>query len=469
MINKFEDYEKLNEASLMGNPGLPGEPGEGGEKGSYLSGLDARLQQKLADLQRTHGRDMMSLMQFVGEARQIQRGHEADLEKLAEETIMDEYSEILEAIKLNVKFDTGGKIPKMMEDVPAKPCCEPQLKELEDSDIISEIHRRKISKNILQGEAVNTKKILNSDVSRTGLVRILGRERGERYRDLLNKITDIAHHFYWVIPHDVQLAMWERDKSGMSGSVKIEWTTPEDEEEAESQAQGIADQLIESPELPEDDIAELFDEIDATINALGTDYAMLIHETVKGIYQLIMSVAIPQDEETAQAVIDNTDTLDDEIEDLKYGPEIAADLRDYIEEFPESGRISNLRARVYGKMMQMEANEMLELILQILEVNPAAKKKVQEIINEIDEELKAYQSGEYNNVEDEEPATAASTHYPDDADYKNMSKKDLQKLIDQALDAGDIEKFKSLSSHMTESMKIKAFAKYPALDECRLR
>ena len=30
MINKFEDYEKLNEASLMGNPGLPGEPGEGG-------------------------------------------------------------------------------------------------------------------------------------------------------------------------------------------------------------------------------------------------------------------------------------------------------------------------------------------------------------------------------------------------------------------------------------------------------
>jgi len=467
MINKFEDYEKLNEASLMGNPGLPGEPGEGGEKGSYLSGLDARLQQKLVDLQRTHGRDMMSLMQFVGEARQIQRGHEADLEKLAEETIMDEYSEILEAIRLNIKFDTGGKIPKMMEDVP--PCCEPQLKELEDSDIISEIHRRKISKNILQGEAVNTKKILNSDVSRTGLVRILGRERGERYRELLNKITDIAHHFYWVIPHDVQLAMWERDKSGMSGSVKIEWTTPEDEEEAESHAQGIADQLIESPELPEDDIAELFDEIDATINALGTDYAMLIHETVKGIYQLIMSVAIPQDEENAQAIIDNTDTLDDEIEDLKYGPEIAADLRDYIEEFPEAGRISNLRARVYGKMMQMEANEMLELILQILEVNPAAKKKVQEIINEIDEELKAYQSGEYDNAEDEEPAIAASAHYQDDADYKNMSKKDLQKLIDQALDAGDIEKFKSLSSHMTESMKVKAFAKYPALHECRLR
>jgi uncharacterized protein YpiB (UPF0302 family) len=263
--------------------------------------------------------------------------------------------------------------------------------------------------------------------------------------------------------------MWERDKSGMSGSVKVEWTTPEEEKEAESQAQGIADQLIESPELPENDIAELFDEIDATINALGTDYAMLIHETVKGIYQLIMSVAIPNDDETAQAIIDNTDTLEDEIEDLKYGPEIAADLRDYIEEFPEAGRISNLRARVYGKMMQMEANEMLELILQILEVNPAAKKKVQEIINEIDEELKAYQSGEYNNVDDEEPATAASAHYSDDADYKSMSKKDLQKLIDQALDAGDMEKFKSLSSYMTESMKIKAFAKYPKLNECRLR
>ena len=468
MINKFEDYEKLNEASLMGNPGLPGEPNEGGGKGSYLSGLDARLQQKLEDLQRTHGRDIMSLMQFVMESRKIQRGHEADLEKLAEDTIMDEYSEILEAIKLDIKFDTGGKIPKMMEDVPAKSCCEEQLKELEDSNIISEIHRRKIAKNILQGESVNTKKILNSEISRTGLIRILGRANGERYRDLLNKITDIAHHYFWVIPHDVQLAMWERDKSRMTGSCKVEWTTPENEEEAEEQAQGIADQLIEDPELPVDDITELFDDIDATIHALGTDYAMLIHETVKGIYQLIMSVAIPQDEETAQAVIDNTDTLEDEIEDLKYGPEIAADIRDYIGEFPEAGRISNLRARVYGKMMLMEANEMLELILQILEVNPAAKKKVQEIIDEIDEELKAYQSGEYANTEDE-PDSSTSAHYSNDTDYKNMSKKDLQALVDQALDSGDMEKFKELSSHLTESMKIKAFSKYPALNECRLR
>jgi aryl carrier-like protein len=470
MINKFEDYERLNEASLMGNPGLPGEPSPDGRKGSYLASVDDRLDQKLTDLQRTYGIDMIRLMDFVNEARQIQRGHESDLEKLAKETIMDEYSEILEAINLIIKFDTGGKIPKMMSDVPSKPCCDDQLKELEDSNIISEIHRRKIAKNILQGEAVNTKKILNSDVSRAGLVKILGRENGEKYRVLLNKITDIAQHFYWVIPHDIHLTMWERDKSGMSGSCKVEWTTPADQKDAEEQAQEITDQLIQSPELPEDDIIELFDEIDATIHALGTDYAMLIHETVKGIYQLIMSVAIPDDEEVAQAVIDNTDTLEDEIEDLKYGPEIAADLRDYIGEFPEADKISNLRARVYGKMMQMEANEMLELILQILEVNPAAKPKIQGIIDEISQELKDYQNGEYNDDESEEnsAAASASAHYPDEADYKNMSQKDLQKLVDQALDSGDMEKFKELSSHLTESMKVKAFAKYPALDECRL-
>ena len=324
----------------------------------------------------------------------------------------------------------------------------------------------------MQGEAVNTKKILNSEVSRDGLRRVLGRQEADSYIDLLNKITDIAHHIYWVIPFDVQLAMWEQDKSGMSGSCKVEWTTPEDEEENEKRAQDILDELTNDPELDMEDVAELFDDIDAVIHALGKDYAMLIHETIKGIYQLIISNAIPQDEEVAQKVIENTDTLRDEIEDLKYGPEIAADLRDYIEAFPESDKISNLRARVYGKMMLMPANEMLELILKILENNPAAKKEVQSIINQIKEELDNYNSGDYNDDDKELPANPGSPltsgHYDDETDYANMSKADLQKLVDQALDAGDIERFKELSKHLSEGMKFKAYTKYPKLDECRL-
>jgi hypothetical protein len=470
MINKFDEFEKMNEASLMGNPGLPGEPNENGGKGDYLAGLDARLQQKLRDLQRRYGMDMMKLMTFAREAHQIQRGHELELEKVAEEAIVAEYEEILHGIRLDIKFDMGKEIPKMMNDVPGS--CDEQLKEIEDLNIISEIHRRKISKNIMQGEGVNTKKILNSEISRDGLRRVLGRQEADTYIDLLNKITDIAQHFFWVIPFDIQLAMWEEDKSRMTGSCKVEWTTPEDEKENEKKAQDILDDLTNNPELDTEDVAELFDDIDAVIHALGKDYAMLIHETIKGIYQLIISNAIPQDEEAAQKVIENTDTLRDEIEDLKYGPEIAADLRDYIEAFPESDRISNLRARVYGKMMLMPANEMLELILKILENNPAAKKEVQAIINEIKEELDNYNSGDYNDGDEDLPTNSGSPltsgHYDDETDYANMSKVDLQKLVDQALDAGDIERFKELSKHLSEGMKFKAYTKYPKLDECRL-
>jgi hypothetical protein len=472
MINKFDEFEKMNESSLMGNPGLPGEPNEDGGKGDYLAGLDARIQQKLRDLQRRYGMDVMKLIEFSSKAHQIQRGHELELEKIAEEAIVAEYEEILHGIRLDIKFDMGREIPKMMKDVPG--CCEEQLKEIEDLNIISEIHRRKISKNIMQGEAVNTKKILNSEVSRDGLRRVLGRQEADTYIDLLNKMTDIAHHFFWIIPFDVQLAMWENDKSGMEGSCKVEWTTPEDEEENEKRAQDILDELTNDPELDMEDVAELFDDIDAVIHALGKDYAMLIHETIKGIYQLIISNAIPHDEEIAQKVIENTDTLRDEIEDLKYGPEIAADLRDYIEAFPESDKISNLRARVYGKMMLMPANEMLELILKILENNPAAKGEVQKIINEIKEELDNYNSGNYEDMEDARDlptnpsSPLTSGHYDDETDYANMSKADLQKLVDQALDAGDIKKFKELSKHLSEGMKFKAYKKYPKLDECRL-
>jgi hypothetical protein len=452
MIKSFQ--QKIDEASLKGNPGIPG---EGGKQGNYLSDVEGKAAEKNAELQRRHGRDIPMFMSLVSKARDIQRGKEKELEKLAETAIRSMYGSILDEVELKIRFPKNDEIKKSMENVPVEPPEMPQLKELKDAGIISEIHKRKIANNITQGEAKNTKLMLNLPEVIDGLEEILGREKGREYAELLNKITEIAGFFDWAIPMDVQKEMWERDKSGFAGSVKVEWETPEDAKENEEKAQDILDQLMRSDELPKEETEDLFDQTKPTIYALGTDFAMLLHETVKGIYELIAANAIPDDEETAEIIISNTDSLADEIEDLRYGPEIAADLRDFINGFSEVDKIENLREHVFGKLMLLPAPQFLELMFNILSEDPKAKPAMQEIIDEVAEEISNYELGSAG-IDTEKPDLGINAPQgTEDEDYASMSKRDIMKLIDQALDSGDFDKVRELSKYINESKQRELF------------
>lgn len=449
----------VDEASLKDNPGIPG---EGGKEGDYLSKVEGRAKEKLDSLQRRHGADIPRFMSFVSRAKQIQAGKEKDLEKLAEDAIRAYYGSILEEVTLNIKFPKEDQIKKSMEKVQAEPPEMPQLKELKDANIISEIQKRKIANNITQGEAKNTKLILNLPEVRDGLTRILGQEQGTEYKDLLNKITEIAGFFDWQIPMEVQLEMWTADKSGFSGSVTVEWNTDE-EENSEELAQRILSELENGTEVPEE-AEELFAQTGPTINALGTDFAMLLHESVKGIYELIAAVGIPDDEETAETVIMNTDSLADEIEDLRYGPEIAADLRDFISSFPEYDTITNLREHVFGKMMTMDSKDFLDLMYMILNEDDKAKPVVQEFIDEIAEEIGKYELGQagIDNDDDYEPSEETPSRAPsepEEIDYSELSKREIEKLIDKALDAKDFDTVRDLAKYLKESKQQDIFEK----------
>lgn len=448
MIKSFE--QKIEEASLKGNPAIPG---EGGKEGQYLSDVEAKAEEKNRELQRRHGREIPQFMSLVSKAREMQRGHEKELEALAETAIRSMYGSILDEVELKIKFPKSDEIKKSMENVPAEPQEMPQLKELKDAGIISEIHKRKIANNITQGEAKNTKLMLNLPEVTDGLEAILGRDNGREYVTILNKITEIAGFFDWAIPMEVQKEMWERDKSGFAGSVKVEWETPEDSKENEEKAQDILDQLMKSDELPEE-TEDLFDQTKPTIYALGTDFAMLLHETVKGIYELIAANAIPDDEETAEIIISNTDSLADEIEDLRFGPEIAADLRDFINEFKEVDKVENLREHVFGKLMLLPAPEFLDLMFKILSQDPAAKPAMQKIIDEVAEEINNYELGAAG-VDVEKPDLGIQE--PEDEDYANMAKRDIMALIDQALDAEDYDRVRELSKYLNESKQRELF------------
>jgi hypothetical protein len=184
--------------------------------------------------------------------------------------------------------------------------------------------------------------------------------------------------------------------------------------------------------------------MEPTITALGTDFAMLLHETIKGIYKLIGSAAIPEDEEEAEKVIANTGTLSDELEDLRYGPYLAADLRDFVNRFTDNINVENIREHVFGKLMQMESTQFLQLMKEIFSEDAGATAKMKDIILEIQQELKDWERGQF----DEEVPDFGVDTSATETDPSQLSKKEIQALIDAALDAGDYAEVGKLAKYL---------------------
>lgn len=448
----------IYEASLEDNEGLPQ---------GYKSDVEGRARRDMDITLRELGMKIPQFMNTVQTVQMLQRGKEQQLEELAETAIRELYGSILDGVKLDIKFPTNRQeIPDEMEDAENEPPRNQDMERLQDPEIIREIQKRKLSNAITQGEAKNTKLILNMPVIKDGIIEIMGEQDGKRFVGLLNEITRIASFFDWNIPMQVQKEMW-KNPSGFSGSVSVDWEQPESEEEQED-IQRYAEDILADIESGEDilntDAEELFDDMQPTIKARGIDFAMLIHEAVKGIYELIAAAGIPEDEEVAKTVIMNTDTLADEIEDLRYGPYIAADLRDFINEFNESSRIENLREHFFGKLMAMPAADFLNLIRNILMKSSSAKTQAQDIINEISQELSNFdmeqEFGSDNGYEEDEledfnlPSTSDESDEIEGEYEDTLSQSEIQALIDNALDNADYAEVERLAKFLKESIQI---------------
>ena len=433
MIKNFQDY--LNEASLRNHPALPG--GQDGSD-SYRRETEIYSKEQIRDLERRYGPDMGRLPSIAAEVQGMQRGYEKDLEILAEKALRTLYGRIIEDVTLDIKFPKPNEIPEMMKDVPDKSPKEapeiPQIQELKSKEIISEIQKRKIINNITQGEAVNSKKALNLPEVKQGLVKIMGQEKADKYIELLNKLTDIAQAFYWKVPVEIQEMMWQTNKGGMSGAVKVDWENKEKKDE--DLAKDILDDIEKNgaEDLPKE-VEDLFYETQPTIHARGRDFAMLIHEAVKGVYELIGAIAIPEDEEIAKTVLMNTDSLADEIEDIRNGPKMAADIRNYLNEFTQikNDEIPNLREHVMGALFTFPAPEFNSIILSILSNSDKYRSTIQGIIDDVISQVREFEAGEalgdYGVDDDDDYNPQEKTPSYEDVDYSDLSKSELESLL----------------------------------------
>jgi hypothetical protein len=479
----MKDFSKfLEEVTIKGNPAIPGEGYKQPGDKDYLSDIERRAKDRLGVTGRENPMEIGQRMgQLIGQSQRLTAGKETELEELALQIIQINFGDILEGVELDIKLVKSGKdVDKFIKQESEQESEQdmPNFRDITDPELISRIHKAKIGNNIIQGEAKNTKHILHTDEVKEGLRRIFGNNADNVFQ-IWDELTKLADKMDWIIPIEIKSRMMEENPEGLAGAVKIKFEEKEKKEKEESEEDFVNRILqdLSSGENPdEEDIENFQEEIAGTtpvIKARGVDFPMLLHETVKGIYELIVAVsqpgqdASPEEIRKAKIVKINVSSFKDEAEDFRTGPEIAADFRDFINENPDSSYHPNMREFILGKMMDelyISHYDFEELFRGILNKTDDARRKVDSMISEVVEELKKHELGEVLGHEEESEDginyDALGLDKPEepekvsDVDYSELTQREIQSLIDDALDKGDFKEVEKLSQYLKEGKEI---------------
>ena len=460
MLKKYTTF--LKEASIEDNPAVPG---------GYKSGIEREEQQRMGVRQGDRGQEMQvggQLMQDLRRSQQLTSGKEEELSKLATDLISSIYSDLLKRyeIELDINLVKPNEVKNFMDQAESEES-EPDMesfREITDEDVKNEIHKRKIANLLIQGKSKGIKELLDSSIVQDG-VREIFADRGEEIITIWKRMTDNADKLDWLANPQQRAAMMESNPEGFAGASYVAWKPKEEEESEEEYKEYTGDES-------EEDMFDMeMEEMKTTpvIKAVGVDFPMLLHETVKGIYELLSAPGLPEEESVAQTVLMNTG-LSDEPEDWKYGPRIAKDLTAFLNENERIDEIPNLREEFFRTLLDretMETKDFLELVKGILTKTPEARAKVDSMIDDLindldyDNQMKRYEEEmkDYERKMKEWEASqksGGSTETPSEIeqlqnkekDFSDMSQGEIQSMIDDAIDEGDFEKVRMLSQYL---------------------
>ena len=458
---EIKKFNKIFEADIKSNKGVPS---------SYIEEVEKIAKEKYG----TRGPsipDMMEAQRTFMNIMRIHQGNERKLENIAKKIITDYYGDILDGVKLDIKIvrpDDEEKLEMVQKLQKQQQKPKQRQKEQETnfgrnpSD--SQIDKSKILNNIIQGEGLNVIPMLKLEKEAIDKI-------NPQLIDLMDKLSEIDKKMDWK--EDISLNQAMQNDPRMANMVETDYE--EDEETGES-----------TP----------------VIKVRALDLRALIHETIKGVYELIMAHAIPEDSEIAQKIKDATYGLNDEQQDIRFGPFIAADLRDYILGYIDrkhehkAKEINNIKEFVYGVLAGVDSDDFVDLMFFILgkEKNKAdyimnKLKIVQTAIENATGEVEDYEDsytggGNYLQKDDEFDETGyADNDEPREVqtwkqynkgvvsgpeehvkNIKKLSGKDLytylktktspadrMKIIDQGLDEGDYDVVKKVNEFISKN------------------
>ena len=352
------------------------------EKVKSYTGVPDVTQNQLMNLQ-----GMM--MKAVQEVKQIESNNEGYLEQLAVTLVKQEMSLPENAFQFDVELTS---MPGQIDMSGMKKDSE----EPEDEDVIDQFG---VSEDDAEDDLENfmaafekfdleksKRRFINSLIqgaSKKGhyMFHLVSEELNKIDPKLLNLygvIMSVNDLLYWILPDEMVMKAAESGE-GMEGKEEVDDTT-------------------DPP----------------TIKAKGLFFPILVHELIKGVYEVLGTQGLPDEPKAAEMVMNSQDTLPYEVWDLRLGPVI---WEKFMEAYPEKLYDDDLREiqnYLFSRFSSLTTDEFFDVAKMIMSGSDDGKKVVAKMVDEIIEELK---SQEYED---------AISQYDDDDDDDD----DLAGLLD---------------------------------------
>jgi hypothetical protein len=295
------------------------------------------------------GNPLMQLMMTVGQSMQqiigIQMRNKEELEQLAIKLVQEEMGipEGAMQFKAELVMQPMGKAEGMQQEpqLPSEEEIEEFMGDMEEFEL--ERAKRRFINSLIQGAAF-----------KGGHMYVLvSRELNDMDPRLLNLYgvsQALMEHAYWIFP----------DMEGMAG--------------------GGGGQMGQS---------EVDEETDPpTVKAKAVTFPLLVHELVKGVYEIFGTHGLPDDPKQQEMILNAEDTLPSEIWDSRLGPIFWEKfMATYpMELFDEDKK--HIQHYLFMRFSALDAKEFFRIAQLILNDDPKGKQFIQRLVDGIVNDLK---------------------------------------------------------------------------------
>ena len=388
-----------------------------------------------------------------------------------------------------------------------------EQEEVPGTDLVSAVEKKKLLNMITQAAGKSTKDIIRaSDIVDEGLQQIFG----DGYRTILNlwvQMSDIADKMDWVIPIDRKADMMKKAPGGMAGAVQVKWESFSGNLynmnlllEKEATKIVIKSTGVDFPMLIHETIKGIFlflqsgaikkDKKTAEIVKKATssfmDEAQDFRYGPPALQMLLLFVnkfSESGDYKRLEARVFTMLAVDKEraMSEAKNAPEEYKELLQKKANIARTDKeFLDIMKSLFSVFDSVERGGKIEFTVNEERFNTSlAKREVKKIIDYIVEDIEDYKR-EIEEWEQEQREREEESKYrqddefakPDEAesdidalikkslyggeeeketgevDYSELTQRELQELIDDALDAGDFTKVKMLAQYMKEGKEI---------------
>lgn len=288
---------------------------------------------------------MMTVMGSMRELIMIQMQNKKELEDLAIELVINELGIPEGAMQFKAELVmqpmSAAQGMQSEPEMPSEEEIEEFMGDMEEFDL--ERAKRRFINSLIQGAAFKGGHMFN-------LVRNQINDMNPRLMDLYTTSQALMEHAYWLFP----------DMEGMAGSGEGQMGQSEVDEETDP----------------------------PTVKAKAVTFPLLVHELVKGVYEIFGTHGLPDDPRQQEMILNAEDTLPSEVWDSRLGPIF---WEKFVATYPMElfeDDMRHIQHYLFMRFSALNAKEFMRVAKMILREEPQGQKYIQGMVNDIVRELR---------------------------------------------------------------------------------